>query len=169
MGSRGRRVRTRLRMQDGCARGHGRGLRGAGGGPRSPHGHGAHLGHAPTDCTGCVKYGKCELQSMYQYMGVSPMRCASRAARWRPTTPTRSSPICLRGASAAAAACARAAMCAASACSITSIPRTVSGIGTDGHVTLEQAGCRFCEVAHRGLPHGLHHRRLRYPARRPFA
>ena len=26
----------------------------------------------PPDCTGCPKYGKCELQSMYQYMGVSP-------------------------------------------------------------------------------------------------
>lgn len=23
----------------------------------------------PADCTGCPKYGKCELQSMYQYMG----------------------------------------------------------------------------------------------------
>ena len=30
----------------------------------------------PADCTGCPKYGVCELQSMYQYMGVSP-------ARWR--------------------------------------------------------------------------------------
>ena len=28
----------------------------------------------PADCTGCPKYGKCELQSMYQYMGVSPER-----------------------------------------------------------------------------------------------
>ena len=29
----------------------------------------------PADCTGCPKYGRCELQSMYQYMGVSPERC----------------------------------------------------------------------------------------------
>ena len=36
----------------------------------------------PADCTGCPKYGKCELQSMYQYMGVSP-------ARWR----TKSRPV----------------------------------------------------------------------------
>ena len=28
----------------------------------------------PEDCTGCPKFGKCELQSMYQYMGVSPER-----------------------------------------------------------------------------------------------
>lgn len=28
-------------------------------------------GH-PSDCTGCPKYGKCELQSMYQYLGVTP-------------------------------------------------------------------------------------------------
>lgn len=28
----------------------------------------------PADCTGCPKYGRCELQSMYQYMGVSPER-----------------------------------------------------------------------------------------------
>ena len=25
----------------------------------------------PADCTGCPKYGKCELQSMYQFMGVN--------------------------------------------------------------------------------------------------
>lgn len=37
----------------------------------------------PADCTGCPKYGKCELQSMYQYLGVSP-------ARWR--TKSRSVP-----------------------------------------------------------------------------
>lgn len=28
----------------------------------------------PSECTGCPKYGKCELQSMYQYMGVGPER-----------------------------------------------------------------------------------------------
>ncbi|MGB4661468.1 MAG: 2Fe-2S iron-sulfur cluster-binding protein, partial [Mobilitalea sp.] len=28
----------------------------------------------PADCTGCPKYGKCELQSLYQYMGVGPER-----------------------------------------------------------------------------------------------
>ena len=28
----------------------------------------------PADCTGCPKYGKCELQSLYQYLGVSPER-----------------------------------------------------------------------------------------------
>lgn len=29
--------------------------------------------HTP-DCTGCPQYGKCELQSLYQYFGVSPER-----------------------------------------------------------------------------------------------
>ena len=28
----------------------------------------------PAECTGCPKYGKCELQSLYQYMGVGPER-----------------------------------------------------------------------------------------------
>lgn len=28
----------------------------------------------PAECTGCPKFGKCELQSMYQYMGVTPDR-----------------------------------------------------------------------------------------------
>ena len=28
----------------------------------------------PADCTGCPKYGKCELQSMYQFLGVGPER-----------------------------------------------------------------------------------------------
>ncbi len=32
------------------------------------------LASHPSDCTGCPKYGKCELQSMYQYMGVGPER-----------------------------------------------------------------------------------------------
>ena len=33
----------------------------------------------PSDCTGCPKYGVCELQSMYQYLGVSPARWRCRA------------------------------------------------------------------------------------------
>ena len=33
----------------------------------------------PADCTGCPKYGKCELQSMYQYMGVGPERWRKKA------------------------------------------------------------------------------------------
>lgn len=33
--------------------------------------------HTP-DCTGCPKFGKCELQSMYQYFGVSPERWRKR-------------------------------------------------------------------------------------------
>ena len=28
----------------------------------------------PAECTGCPKFGKCELQSLYQYLGVSPDR-----------------------------------------------------------------------------------------------
>ena len=28
----------------------------------------------PAECTGCPKYGKCELQSMYQFLGVGPER-----------------------------------------------------------------------------------------------
>lgn len=32
------------------------------------------LASHPADCTGCPKYGKCELQSLYQYLGVSPER-----------------------------------------------------------------------------------------------
>ena len=34
------------------------------------------LASHPADCTGCPKFGKCELQSLYQYLGVS-------AERWR--------------------------------------------------------------------------------------
>ena len=44
----------------------------------------------PTDCTGCVKYGKCELQSMYQYMGVSPMRWRVKS---RPVATDDSNPL----------------------------------------------------------------------------
>ena len=41
----------------------------------------------PSDCTGCPKYGVCELQSMYQYLGVSPSRWRCRA-RTVPTDAT---------------------------------------------------------------------------------
>ena len=44
----------------------------------------------PTDCTGCPKYGTCELQSMYQYMGVSPTRWRVKS---RPVATDESNPL----------------------------------------------------------------------------
>lgn len=44
----------------------------------------------PADCTGCPKYGKCELQSMYQYLGVSPARWRTKS---RPVATDESNPL----------------------------------------------------------------------------
>lgn len=108
----------------------------------------------PTDCTGCPKFGQCELQSMYQYMGVSP-------TRWRVKTrvvPTDSSnPLithmftrCVR-----CGRCIRACRDLRGA-NVLDYQHTEQGIrvGTDGHVSLEEAGCRFCGACVEVCPTG---------------
>lgn len=108
----------------------------------------------PADCTGCPKYGVCELQSMYQYMGVSPQRwrCKGRIVPTDDSNPliTHMFTHCIR--------CGRCVR----ACEGL---RGVGAIGfhraEDGSMrvaingaSLEEAGCRFCGACVEVCPTG---------------
>lgn len=108
----------------------------------------------PADCTGCPKYGKCELQSMYQYMGVGP-------ERWRKKSRTvqndDSNPLiqhlftrCIR-----CGRCIRACR-ELRGVKVLDYQRTKNGIqvGIDGGVSLEEAGCKFCGACIEVCPTG---------------
>ena len=108
----------------------------------------------PADCTGCPKYGVCELQSMYQYMGVSPQRwrCKGR------TVPTDdSNPLITH----MFTRCIRCGRCVRACEGL----RGVGAIGfhraEDGTMrvaingnSLEEAGCRFCGACVEVCPTG---------------
>lgn len=108
----------------------------------------------PSDCTGCPKYGKCELQSMYQYMGVSPTRWRVKS-RPRPTDDRN--PLVMH----MMTRCIRCGRCIR-ACrnmrgvGILDYRHTEQGIcvGTDGKLTLAEAGCRFCGACIEVCPTG---------------
>ena len=108
----------------------------------------------PPDCTGCPKYGKCELQSMYQYMGVSPEKWRLRT---RSVPTDTSNPLithmftrCIR-----CARCIRACR-GLRGVRVLDFQKTEGGIrvGTDGSVSLEEAGCRFCGACIEVCPTG---------------
>lgn len=108
----------------------------------------------PADCTGCPKYGKCELQSMYQYMGVSAERWKTKS---RPVPTDDSNPLiqhlftrCIR-----CGRCVRACR-ELRGVKVLDYQKTERGIqiGTDGHVSLTEAGCRFCGACIEVCPTG---------------
>ena len=108
----------------------------------------------PADCTGCPKNGVCELQSMYQYMGVSPQRwrCKGR------TVPTDdSNPLITH----MFTRCIRCGRCVRACEGL----RGVGAIGfhrnEDGSMrvaingdSLQEAGCRFCGACIEVCPTG---------------
>ena len=108
----------------------------------------------PSDCTGCPKYGVCELQSMYQYLGVSPARWRCRAR----TVPTDdSNPLITH----MFTRCVRCGRCVRACRELRGVgvldyQRTEDGvrIGIDGGVSLEEAGCRFCGACVEVCPTG---------------
>ena len=108
----------------------------------------------PADCTGCPKFGDCELQSMFQYMGVSPARwrCKGRTVATDDSNPliTHMFTRCIR--------CGRCVR----ACEDL---RGVGAIGfhraDDGSMrvavngaSLQEAGCRFCGACVEVCPTG---------------
>ncbi|AKA68222.1 FAD-dependent oxidoreductase [Clostridium scatologenes] len=108
----------------------------------------------PADCTGCHKYGKCELQSIYQYMGVGP-------DKWRKKSRTvqndESNPLiqhlftrCIR-----CGRCIRACR-ELRGVKVLDYQRTKNGIevGIDGGKSLEEAGCKFCGACIEVCPTG---------------
>ncbi|MBM6988249.1 MAG: FAD-dependent oxidoreductase [Olsenella umbonata] len=108
----------------------------------------------PSDCTGCPKYGVCELQSMYQYLGVSPARwrCRARTVATDDTNPliTHMFTRCIR-----CGRCVRACR-ELRGVGVLDHQRTPEGIriGIDGGVSLEEAGCRFCGACVEVCPTG---------------
>ena len=108
----------------------------------------------PTDCTGCPKYGSCELQSMYQYMGVSPTKWRVKS---RVVSTDESNPLITH----MFTRCIRCGRCVR-ACNdlrgvgVLGYQHTEQGIriGTDGLVSLEEAGCRFCGACVEVCPTG---------------
>lgn len=108
----------------------------------------------PADCTGCPKYGKCELQSIYQYMGVSP-------EKWRKKSRTfandESNPLI----SHLFTRCIRCGRCIR-ACrelrgvKVLDFQKTKDGIraGIDGGKSLKEAGCKFCGACIEVCPTG---------------
>ena len=108
----------------------------------------------PTDCTGCPKYGKCELQSMYQYMGVSPTRWRVKS---RPVATDDKNPLITH----MFTRCIRCGRCVRACRELRGVgvldyQHTEQGIriGTDGSVSLQQAGCRFCGACIEVCPTG---------------
>lgn len=108
----------------------------------------------PADCTGCPKYGKCELQSMYQYMGVSPegWRKKSRSVPNDDSNPLISHLF---------TRCVRCGRCIRACQELRGVKvldyiRTPAGIraGVPEGKTLKDAGCRFCGACIEVCPTG---------------
>ncbi len=108
----------------------------------------------PADCTGCPKYGKCELQSMYQYMGVSPERWRKKS---RSVSNDESNPLI----SHLFTRCIRCGRCIRACQDLRGVKvldyiKTNAGIraGIPEGKSLEEAGCRFCGACIEVCPTG---------------
>ena len=108
----------------------------------------------PADCTGCPKYGLCELQSMYQYMGVSPERWRKKS---RSVPNDDSNPLI----SHLFTRCIRCGRCIR-ACQELRGVKVLDYIKTDAGIragildgkSLAEAGCRFCGACIEVCPTG---------------
>lgn len=108
----------------------------------------------PADCTGCPKYGKCELQSMYQYMGVS-------AEKWRKKSRSVANDDSNPLISHLFTRCVRCGRCIRACQEIRGV-KVLDYIKTDAGIragiaegkTLEEAGCRFCGACIEVCPTG---------------
>ena len=112
------------------------------------------LASHPADCTGCPKYGKCELQSMYQYMGVSPERWRKKS---RPVPNNDSNPLI----SHLFTRCIRCGRCIRACQDLRGVKvldyiNTPQGIraGIPDGKSLAEAGCRFCGACIEVCPTG---------------
>ena len=108
----------------------------------------------PAECTGCPKYGKCEMQSMYQYMGVSPERWRKRP---RSVANDDSNPLI----SHQFVRCVRCGRCIRACQDLRGVKvldyiKTEVGIraGIPEGKPLEDAGCRFCGACIEVCPTG---------------
>ena len=112
------------------------------------------LASHPADCTGCPKYGKCELQSLYQYMGVSP-------EKWRKKSRTFANDDSNPLISHLFTRCIRCGRCIR-ACrelrgvKVLDFQKTKDGVraGIEEGKTLKEAGCQFCGACIEVCPTG---------------
>ena len=108
----------------------------------------------PADCTGCPKYGKCELQSMYQYLGVSPERWRKKSQ----AVPNNDSNPLIQHLFTRCVRCGRCVR----ACqdlrgvSVLDYIKTDQGVraGVPEGKSLAEAGCRFCGACIEVCPTG---------------
>lgn len=108
----------------------------------------------PADCTGCPKYGKCELQSIYQYMGVNGQDWRQKS---RPVPTDEKNPLI----SHLFTRCVRCGRCIR-ACQdkrgvkVLEYIRDSSGVhaGIPEGKSLADAGCRFCGACIEVCPTG---------------
>lgn len=112
------------------------------------------LASHPADCTGCPKYGKCELQSMYQYMGVGPERWRKKS---RSVSNDDSNPLI----SHLFTRCVRCGRCIRACQDLRGVKvldyvKTEQGIcaGIPDGKSLKDAGCRFCGACIEVCPTG---------------
>lgn len=108
----------------------------------------------PADCTGCPKYGRCELQSMYQYMGVSPERWRKKS---RSVANDDSNPLI----SHLFTRCVRCGRCIRACQELRGVKvldyiKTAAGVcaGVPEGKSLKEAGCRFCGACIEVCPTG---------------
>ncbi len=108
----------------------------------------------PADCTGCPKYGKCELQSLYQYMGVNGQDWRMKS---RPVPNNDSNPLishlftrCIR--------CGRCIRACQDLRGVKVLDYVRDGVGVHAGVpggkSLVEAGCRFCGACIEVCPTG---------------
>ena len=112
------------------------------------------LASHPSECTDCPKYGNCELQSLYQYLDAS-------AGRWRtkgrPMPEDASNPLIRH----LFVRCIRCGRCVRACNELRGVKvldyrrdRQGVRIGTEGGVSLAEAGCRFCGACVEVCPTG---------------
>lgn len=109
----------------------------------------------PSECTGCPKYMKCELQSLVQYLGISADRLRKRP---REVPVNTSNPLILQDFTR----CIRCGRCVR-ACRemrgalVLNYQKSSNGelyIGTDSDRSLVDAGCKFCGACIEVCPTG---------------
>ena len=108
----------------------------------------------PAGCSGCPKFGKCELQSMFQYMGVGPERWRKKS---EPMPIDDSNPLIQH----LFTRCVRCGRCVRACRELRGVKvldyqKTEKGIkiGIDGGVSLKEAGCKFCGACIEVCPTG---------------
>jgi formate dehydrogenase beta subunit len=108
----------------------------------------------PAECGDCPKYGRCELQSIFQYMGVSS---AGRKPRYQPVPDDTRNPLILHRFTR----CIKCGRCVRACRELRGVKaidyQRIGGtvrIGVDGGVTLAEAGCRFCGACIEVCPTG---------------